>query len=97
MSKTSREEELQLGLQMDRSDEKLQLVEKVVKANRKNVLDLGAGTGILSKLISKHKIKCSAVDNNFKVDEYHNDDYITYYPVDLVKFVKNTNGNVIGI
>lgn len=91
MARTQRQEELLFGAQMDHSDEKLKLVQKVVDAKRTNVLDLGAGTGILSRLISEKGIKCSAVDNNFKVDEYHNGEFITYYPVDLIKFVSNTD------
>lgn len=90
MSKTTRAEELKFGLQMEQSDEKLRLVQKVIDARCTNVLDLGAGTGFLSREISARGIKCSAVDNDFKVNTYQNTPYLTYYPVDLITFVKNT-------
>lgn len=86
----NRKEELRFGLQMDGAEDKKRIIELVVDGGCRNVVDLGAGTGMIAKQISEHGIKASAVDNNFKVDGYENNDFITYYPCDLIKFVKET-------
>ena len=84
----NRKEELEFGKQMDASPDKKEVADLVIKYKRKNVLDLGAGTGIISDLIAAAGIKCTAVDNNFKTDDLKCTDILKYYPIDLVDFVK---------
>lgn len=86
----NRKEELEFGKQMDASPDKKEVADLVVKYKRKNVLDLGAGTGIISKLIAKRGIKATAVDYNFKIDELEQIDNLTYFQVDLLTFVQTT-------
>jgi len=83
-----RKEELEFGKQMDRSPDKQEVADLVVKYERTNVLDLGAGTGIISRLIAEHEIHCDAVDNNFKAD-VKDTKYIRYYSNDLIQFIKD--------
>ena len=84
----NRKEELEFGKQMDASPDKKEVADLVIKYNRKNVLDLGAGTGIISDLIAAAGSKCTAVDNNFKTDDLKCTDILEYCPIDLVDFVK---------
>lgn len=86
----NRSEELNFGRQMDGAEDKQRIVELVVDGKCKNVVDLGAGTGMIAKQISERGIKASAVDSNFKIDGYKNTDLLTYYPCDLIKFVAET-------
>ena len=83
-----RQEELEFGKQMDASPDKKQVADLVVKMNRTNVLDLGAGTGIISKLISEHNIHCTAVDNNFKSEDITDTEYLHFNCDNLIDFVK---------
>ncbi len=85
----NRKEELEFGKQMDASPDKKEVADLVIKYNRKMVLDLGAGTGIISKLISEAGITCVAVDNNFKTEDIKSTEKLIYVPMDLVTFVKN--------
>ena len=70
-------------LDSDNAD-KLSLIDMILKNNCKNVLDLGAGTALLSKEIASKNIHVDAVDINFKASELISDDFITYYPIDLI-------------
>lgn len=62
------EEELNFGIQMDGAEDKQRIIDLVVENNRKNVLDIGAGTGYIASEIAKRGIKATAVDNFFKVN-----------------------------
>ncbi len=84
----SNKEELNFGKQMDASPDKKQVADLVVKMNRTNVLDLGAGTGIISRLISEHNIHCTAVDNNFKSEDIVDTEYLHFNYDNLIDFVK---------
>ncbi len=86
----NRLEELQFGKQMDNANDKKRIIELVKNNHCSNVLDLGAGTGIISKQISELKIKTSAVDNNFKINEYQNTNFLSYYSCNLIEFIKTT-------
>lgn len=85
----NRKEELEFGRQMDASLDKKAVADLVIKYNRKNVLDLGAGTGIISKLISEAGICCTAVDNNFKIESPKNTSKLFYVPYDIITFVSS--------
>lgn len=84
-----RQEELNFGKQMDNAFDKKRIVKLVVDGKCKNVVDLGAGTGMIARQISEFGIKVSAVDLNFKADGIKNTPLLTYYPCDLVRFVYN--------
>ena len=88
--KTSRQEELRFGLQMDKSPDKHRMIQLVFENHCKRVVDLGAGTGIVAKKISELGIRADAVDINFKCDSYSNTERLTYYPTDLVNFAEKT-------
>lgn len=85
----NRKEELEFGRQMDASLDKKAVADLVIKYNKKNVLDLGAGTGIISKLISEAGICCTAVDNNFKIESPKNTSKLFYVPYDIITFVSS--------
>ena len=85
----NRKEELEFGKQMDASPDKKEVADLVIKYKRTNVLDLGAGTGIISKLISEAGIYCTAVDNNFKTEDTKNTSKLLYVPYDIITFVSS--------
>ena len=86
----NRVEELRFGKQMDKSPDKKTLIGTIITHKCTRVLDLGAGTGLISKTIAAAGIKADAVDKCFKTDELINTEYLTYYPVDMFTFLKNT-------
>lgn len=87
----NRKEELEFGKQMDASPDKQEVADLVIKYKRKNVLDLGAGTGIISKLIARAGIECTAVDKNFKIEDEDmtNKGKVLYVSRDIVSYVKH--------
>ena len=84
MDKSIRE----FGKRMDTAEDKLVLVDYA--EGFKSILDLGAGTGKISRDIAE---KCSAhvdaVDLEFK-DNCHNSELITYYSQDINTFLSTT-------
>lgn len=90
-SLNKRVEELKFGKQMDKALDKKTLIRTVIKAKPKRVLDLGAGTGIISKGISEANIFVDAVDNCFKTDLLINTEFLTYHPVNIFTFLKHTS------
>lgn len=83
-----RKKELKFGERMDTSPDKKEVANLVINYHRKNVLDLGAGTGIISKLISETGINCVAVDNNFKLDKLTSTNNLIYVSEDLTTFIQ---------
>lgn len=69
------------------NDDKLSLIDTILKNKCKNVLDLGAGTALLSKEIASKDIHVDAVDINFKASDLIANDFINYYPIDIVSFI----------
>lgn len=88
------EQDLIFGKRLDsNNDDKIALIDEIIKNNCKNVLDLGAGTCLLDFEISKHKIHVDAVDLNFKSNVFkifdEVNEYINFYSEDIVDFVQN--------
>lgn len=76
---------VKFGIRMDQAEDKLLLVDYARGA--KNVLDLGAGTGKISRDIAdKWGAHCDAVDLEFK-DEIQNTELVTYYSMDINTFL----------
>ena len=79
---------LEFGKRMDAAEDKATLVDYAEFAT--NVLDLGAGTGKISRDISeKWGAHADAVDLQFK-DNCQNTDKITYYSMDINTFLATT-------
>ena len=80
---------IEFGKRMDQAEDKLLLVDYAEGA--KEVLDLGAGTGKISRDISeKWGAHCDAVDLEFK-DNCQNSEKITYYSMDINEFLATTD------
>jgi SAM-dependent methyltransferase len=76
---------IEFGKRMDQAEDKLLLVDYAEGATE--VLDLGAGTGKISRDIAeKWGAHCDAVDLEFK-DNCQNSDKITYYSMDINEFL----------
>ena len=81
-------ESLELGKRMDAAEDKQVLVDYASKAT--SVLDLGAGTGKISRDIAeKWGAHVDSVDLQFK-DNYQNTDKIAYYSMDINDFLAIT-------
>lgn len=79
---------VKFGKRMDQAEDKLLLVDYAEGATR--VLDLGAGTGKISRDIAeKWGAHCDAVDLEFK-DNCQNSELITYYSQDINTFLATT-------
>jgi len=77
---------IEFGKRMDRAEDKALLVEYAEGATQ--VLDLGAGTGKISRDIAeKYGAHCDAVDIQFK-DNCQNSDNVTYYGMSIANFLK---------
>ena len=79
---------IEFGKRMNQAEDKALLVDYAEGA--KQVLDLGAGTGKISRDIAeKWGAHCDAVDLQFK-EELQNSDKVTYYSMDINTFLVTT-------
>ena len=79
---------IKFGKRMDQAEDKLVLVDYA--EGFKSILDLGAGTGKISRDIAeKWGAHCDAVDLEFK-DNCQNSELITYYSQDINTFLATT-------
>jgi len=77
---------VEFGKRMDAAEDKALLVDYAEGATR--VLDLGAGTGKISRDIAeKWGAHCDAVDIQFK-DNCQNTDKVTYYGMSIIDFLR---------
>lgn len=77
---------IEFGKRMDLAEDKTTLVECAEGA--KYVLDLGAGTGKISRdIAAAYNAHVDAVDIQFK-DNCQNTDNVTYYGVDILEFLR---------
>ena len=82
-----KKEIIEFGKRMDAAEDKALLVDYAEGATR--VLDLGAGTGKISRDIAeKYGAHCDAIDIQFK-DNCQNSDGVTYYGMSIKDFFMN--------
>lgn len=79
---------VEFGKRMNKSEDKSLLIDYA--EGFKEVLDLGAGTGKISRDIAeKWGAHCDAVDLQFK-EEVENSENVTYYGMDIIRFLRES-------